>query len=210
MKLTKAQSKKYWKNFHEDQTKRKSIAESNQKVWREKSYKDHYVGKFDKNDNLISVFSNRNQAVREFYPDPKGYLSWNGALQLRMLQGGNWHGFSYRYINKQYYPTIIEDQNNRPLVPIIVVDTKGEEKEYTKMIDCSLTHTVDYSQLYSSLLDSGKLYKNRLAFYRKGITKKFNSKHEAIIFYRIGKDKFKKLYDNNLPIRGQRVIIRNG
>lgn len=209
MKLTKTESEKYWKKFHENQSRRKVIAEINERVWKEKSYDDYYVGKYDKNNNLIAVFSNRNQAVREFFPEANDYMRWNGSLQQRMLRGGNWRGFSYRYIDKQHYDITVPVQNTLRLSPVIVVDIRGEEKEFEKMIDCSIMHDIDYSQLYTYLLDSGKLYKNRLAFYRKGIMKEFKSKHEAITFYRIGKDKFKKLYYNNLPIRGQRVIIKS-
>jgi DNA-binding transcriptional MerR regulator len=210
----KAISAKYWENHQKEKERRAEIARINQEVWRNKMYDYYHVGKYNDNDELVAIFSNRNQAVIEFFPDAKEYLSWNGAMQQRMLRGGKFQGFTYKYIEKhrsQFQEvSLTPDQNKLKLTPIIVVDTKGEEQEYTKMVDSALENDLDYSTLYAYLLDSGRLYRNRLAFYRKGITKEFRSKHEAIAFYRIGKDKFKKLYDNNLPIRGQRVIIKNG
>jgi hypothetical protein len=177
----------------------------------------YHVAKLDDNGNVIAVYKNRNQAVRDFFIK-KGfsnkktiiqkYVSYNGALYNSMHDGRRWYKHYYQYVSSEtlltvQYNSISSDKE------FVVVSEKGEEKFYRKrqhlLVDLSVP-----SHVVRHYLDSGKLLpSSTYSIYTKGICKEFNSKKEAMKFYRIGKDKFKKLYEENQPIRGQKIMIKS-
>lgn len=188
----------------------------NQKVIIQKNYENFHVAKLDNNGNIIDVYKNRNQAVRHYF-QKKGfnknniilkYLQWNGALQQKMFAGMIWQGFYYMYVPKEQFPITIQMNGNFGIpVESIVVDTKGVEKQFSSVTQIAMTYNIPLSTIHK-YADTGKSY-NGLSFYRKNKNIKFKSKKDAMRYFRIGKDKFKKLYESDSLIRGQKVSLNN-
>lgn len=188
----------------------------NRSVYNTGNLKDYHVAKLDDNGEILEVFLNRNQAVRAYFKSQglgdkdivTKYVSYNGALSNRMMDGCKWFGYRYKYVS-----------NSNPLssmfsttqdMQFVVVSEKGEEKLYKNRLDMVLELNMAVWQVRpsSGYIDTGKIIpKSQYTIYTVGKTMSFNSKKQAMGFYRIGKDKFKKLFVNKKPIRGQLVDI---
>jgi hypothetical protein len=188
---------------------KQELSKINTNVWKNKNYEDYHVVKIDKNLKVVDVFKNRNQVIRHVFRKyskqriVREYLKWNGALLLVMKEGKIFKNYYYKYVDKDEYPVTIafkENPNWNPK-PVIAVDDKGNEIEFNSVTECKNTLN---ENIHTYHLNSGKIV-NGLSFYTKDHLMLFNSKKEAIKFYRIGKDKFKKLYSNGSKIRGQIV-----
>lgn len=205
------------RKIKEAESKRRNIiATINLDVCKIKDYHNYYVGKFDERDNLLDVYKNRNQAVRHFFEEQgctkkeaiSKYLAFNGAMYLTMIRGGIWKGHYYKYISKDHELTINYQSfaiHTAANVPITVVDKTGTETQYFSIRNGCNNLNVPWEKMVY-FLDKGKPY-NDLYFYRNNKKVKFSSKREAINYFRIGKDKFKKLFESNQKIRGQILVI---
>jgi hypothetical protein len=178
----------------------------------------YHVAKLDDNGNYIEVYKNRNQAVRDHfvrkgYSNTKSiiakYVSYNGSLYNTMHDGRKWYRHYYQYISNTV-PLTVEYSGVSADREFIVVSEKGEELEFKKKQHLLTNLGVPSFVISPYYLDSGNLLPCKpYSIYTKGRSMEFNSKKEAMKFYKIGKDKFKKLYEANQPIRGQQVTIKN-
>lgn len=196
-------------------TLQQTIREKNQLVIGHQDYDNHIIAKFDMNFKLIGYYRNRNQAVihhfrQKGFKNAKSiafkYLAWNGALKQIMERGGSWQGHYYMYQPKHKVNLLYDGPTKFKPVPVVEVDKLGNEEEYKSITE--YIHVTGKSGAFV-YLDTGKNVPGTDSIiYRKGVTKEFDSKKDAMKFYRIGKDKFKKLMSNNLTIRGQKVKVK--
>lgn len=154
----------YWAGVKEERAKRRKIADANIKVWRTKDYSNYYVGKYNGNFELVDVFSNRNQAVREIYPEIVDYLKWNAGMQRCMLAGLKFKGHFYKYISKKSYK-VTKSFTKDLCIPVTTVSKRGKVTNYESIIRCATSNKLDHC-FVSGLLDTGKVWKGKLAFYK--------------------------------------------
>jgi hypothetical protein len=200
-----------------------NLAKHNRELYSTGQHRQCYVARLDDEGEVLQVFLNRNQAVRDCFIK-KGltstkdivykYVSYNGALSNQMLDGKRWYGSYYKYIRQTeaVCTDILDNSNNCSSKNFVLVNEKGEETiiSDTSKKSMALNLGVSLDVIYSShYIDSGKkLPRTSYSLYTVGKEMIHSSKIDAMRFYRIGKDKFKKLYSVGEPIRGHKVIIQ--
>jgi hypothetical protein len=194
---------------------RQFLSEHNRRIVKSGKLDEYHVAKLDQQGKILDVYINRNQAVRAHFKSKNltdkeiqyKYLVYNGALYNIMLDGRRWYGHFYKYVSNTLEPTEVFPTAEEH--EYILVNSKGEETVFDKKKDIVIDMGVSMSCIHTGFIDTGKtLPKTDYSVYTKGKTMEFGSIKNAIAFYRIGKDKFKKLWSSKSPIRGQQVVIK--